>query len=254
MLRSIGLLLVVASAVGIIAVLQTFFEYGGFEFRLGSALALSFAGSGLAVGVMLLRKVPPKRGAIFWIAIFGVTRGALLAIPIGIGIALVLLQQINSLGLTWFSNWWPPKEALFHNTLWFTFYTGSTGPYEVELFYTTSSIAGIFVSPIFWFLVPLGLYLWVLWGRAGGLADKVLGYVALALAILMTISAIETGLVHYSMATYEPPPDTIVDFLYYPKLHWYVLYAIEVLLFTATAVLLLRRQPRIKTRNADDRA
>lgn len=254
MLRSIGLLLVVASAVGIIAVLQTFFEYGGFEFRLGSALALSFASCGLAIGVMLVRKVPPRRGALFWIAIFGVTRGALFVIPIGIGIALVLLQLIGSIGpMAPHGNWWPPKESLFHFTLWQTF-DGGVIPWESRLFQTTWLIAGIFASPIFWVLVPLGLYLWVLWGRAGGRADKVLGYIALALAILMAMSAIETGFVHCSIATFESPSDTIVDFLYYPKLYWYVLYAIEVLLFTATGTLLLRRQPRIPTSDTGDSA
>jgi hypothetical protein len=255
MLRSIGLLLVVASAVGVVAVLQTFFEYGGFEFRLGSALALSFASYGLAIGVMLVRKAPPRRGALFWIAILSVARGALFAIPFGIGIALVQLKVAPEIG--WVipsNNWWPPKESLFHDTLWSSFYRGPTDPSELGFFQATSSIAGIFTSALFWVFVPLILYLGVLWSRPGGIVDKIFGWIAFALAILVIISAVETGYIQYERTTAEWPPGISVQYFYYPALHWYVLYAIEVLLFTATGVLLLRRQPRIPTSDSSDRA
>lgn len=244
MLRGIGALLIISSALGVLNGL-----YVATVVLTASRLFISqipaftlsfiFAACGLASGIMLFRKTPTKRSALFWIAAWGA----------GLCVSLLILAFVPNVYFELVDGWWPPKDPIFFGSFWNMMITavGEDAIFTqyLELFRATSYLSSLLSSPVLWVFVPLGLCLWALFGRAGGWADKAVACVAIVMAILTTNSAIETALLQYGIATYEPPDGSVVDFAYYPQFDWYVFYAIEALMFVAMSLLLFRRKPRL---------
>ena len=237
MQRGLGVLLVLSGALGVVSALLSISCYlsEGWFYLIslaGFACSLLYAGYVLAVGVMLLRKAPPRRGSLFWIAAAGIC----LIVPPALYMALMILGVVHDP----FDGWWPPQEAIFHNAYWY-----EPGIPKIlanrEIFQFTSTLASILRSPLFWTFFPLMICVWSIWGRRSGLIDRLFGCLAVVLAIVMSMSAAETAWFHYQMTTYTYPPDVAVDFLYIPEAGWYPFYAVTVLLLVTTASLLFTR-------------
>lgn len=258
MLRGIGFLLIVTSAIGVLAPLWSIIsnmlgdkwidrnDLGAYIF------SPAFAAFGLAAGVVLVRKKPLKRGALFWMSVFGISVCAPF-VATYVAVVLLLLfsgqEGVSLISLVFArvpnDGWWPPQEFLFCNTLMFRstfseslFWSGA--PLHEPLQFICAPQSSLW----FWAYLPLAICLQAIWGQRGKWADKLCSVLAVLLAALLLITVTEIAWSHYQQATYIPDPGSVVESVYQPTLSWYAYYAIVVLWLLAVAVLLVRRKIR----------
>ena len=268
MLRGIGYSLITTGALGVFAASHAItylllgwpYVYG----LLGLAYSGAFAACGIAVSVLLIKRKPVSRDPLFWIALLGIcmcTPLALLHITrcflwaLQEGNALVFIPMVL-LGNAHFDGWWPPQEVLFLDTLMhaeqFRQFAESFLWYGKPLHEPLLWIGRVASSATLWIYLPIALCLWVMRGRRGAWTDRACSLGALFLATLVMTSALETGWVHYQQWSLKPGQGEVYDFLYVPRLSWYVFYAIAVLWLVAFAALLSRNRTHASTLSSLD--
>lgn len=255
MLRGIGIAIIIFGALGVLAALQSLtsvFLGRWSDYGLGASIySGAFAASGMAVGMLLLRRQSIKRHALFWMGLLGACLCAPLAVlhvlrcifwakqnedPLGF-FALVILGNVGS------DAWWGPREVLFLNTLMHANHPFAEAflwygkPFH-EPYLWTCRVA---FSASLWIHFPLALCLWSIWGRAGALIGKFFAWGALLLAALLVTTVAEVAWTYYQQSTFNPGPGTVVDYIYIPRLSWFVFYAIAVLWLIAFAALVFRK-------------
>jgi hypothetical protein len=239
-LRVVGVSLAVLGALGAVLALAALFNY---VYGPGDPYTIFFSASASAAGVIAARARPIRHGPLFWVAVLGCAVCA----PVLIYLVVKFIFEFVSgddpsiamlfLGLS-SSTWWPPKDLDLGELIRRAF----------GLSY--GSMPPIFSNWAVWLHLPVAACLWAIWGKRGGMADKIFGAIMLLLAGLAALLAACTAALEIETAGNTTPECDIVDdtcsifdYAYIPEPSWFLYYAILILWFVALAVLLFGRRP-----------